>query len=382
MSDNSNLLIIYDYFYPGYKAGGPVQSLVNLAIALHSRFEVFVITSDRDLTESKTYPTIIINQWNKVKLQEENKYVFVFYSDSTIDKKSYQKVINDINPLYIYFNNIYSYHFFLLPLFALKVTENPTIVICPRGMLQQGALAVKPFKKKVYLAFLNFTGFLNKAFWHATNEEEKNDITKHFPRNKGAVVAPNIPRPPLDHISYPLKRKGSLNLVFLSLIAKKKNLLLLLEIIKSSEKDITLDIYGPITNQKYWQQCETLIQQMQDKVQYKGEVQPAQVQQVLSQYHALILLTKGENFGHALYESLSVGRPIITSYFTPWNELQVKKAGINVDINNRNDCLEKLNSFVSLSQEEYNEYCTGSHYLALQYYKNLDMELKYKKLFG
>lgn len=376
------LLIIYDHFYPGYRAGGPVQSLVNLAIALHSRFEVFVITRDRDLTESKTYPRIIINQWNKVKLQEENKYVFVFYSDSTLDKKSYRKVINDINPLFIYFNNIYSYHFFLLPLFALKVTENPAIVICPRGMLQQGALAVKPFKKKIYLAFLHFTGFLNKAFWHATNKEEENDIKKYFPVNKGTVVAPNIPKPPLNHISYPVKQQGYLHLIFLSLIAEKKNILLLLQIIKASKKNIVLHIYGPVTDKKYWLQCLQLIQQMPDKVQYKGEVQPAVVQEVISKYHALILLTKGENFGHALYESLSAGRPVITSFFTPWRDLKQKNAGVNADINSSRDCLEKLNKFAEMNQKEYNTYCEGAHLLALQYYQNLNAEVKYRELFG
>lgn len=148
------------------------------------------------------------------------------------------------------------------------------------------------------------------------------------------------------------------------------------------QKNIVLDIYGPVTDKKYWEQCELLIQQMPDKVQYKGEVQPAAVQNILSQYHALILLTKGENFGHALYESLSAGRPAITSYFTPWNDLQQKRAGVNVDIDNMKDCLEKLHHFADMKQDEYNIYCKGAHELALQYYRNLDTEVKYRELFG
>lgn len=270
-----------------------------------------------------------------------------------------------------------------MPLAAIKrLTVVPKIVVCPRGMLQNGALAVKPFKKKIYLFYLRNRGILNKAFWHATNEEEADDIKKHFPLNKGIVIASNIPKPPFIDIAFPSKSKGQLRLVYLSLITEKKNLLLLLQVLKASKANILLDVYGPPTDNAYWLQCEELIKQMPATVQYKGDVQPHRVQQVLSQYHALVLLTKGENFGHALYESLSVGRPIITSFFTPWNDLQQEKAGLNVDISNVEDCVEKIVSFANIGQNEYNGLCLGAHQAALHYYSNLDTDIKYRKLFS
>ena len=80
------------------------------------------------------------------------------------------------------------------------------------------------------------------------------------------------------------------------------------------------------------------------------------MQEVIAQYHALILFTKGENFGHAIYESLSVGRPVITSYFTPWNDLQEKNAGVNVDISDTQDCVRKILNLCNFNQEDYNNY--------------------------
>jgi len=168
----------------------------------------------------------------------------------------------------------------------------------------------------------------------------------------------------------------------LSLIAEKKNLLLLLQLIKRIDKRVVLQIYGPVTDGKYWQSCKELICEMPDKVQYMGEVLPANVQQILSQYHALILLTKGENFGHSIYESLSVGRPVLTSNYTPWMNLEEDKAGFNLDIEKPEDCLSQLRKFIEMGQEEYDCFCLGANNLAAAYYNNLNTEVTYGRLFA
>ena len=381
MTYRPKVLIIYDYFYPGYKAGGPVQSLSNLANALNNLYEIYVITSDRDMLSSTKYTGIISNQWNEVSFQRNQFPTQVFYTDKSLNRRKYADVITKTKAGVIYFNNIYSYYFFLLPLFALRGSKGFKIIVCPRGMLQRGALAVKSLKKLVYLTCLRFAGLLNHVYWHATDKQEANDIKKFFPKNKGVETAANIPKAPLDEIFYPEKKQGFLRLVFLSLIAEKKNLLLLLKVLSKTGSNVTLDIYGPITSNSYWQQCETLIKNMSGKVQYRGEVEPANVQQLLTHSHALILLTKGENFGHALYESLSAGRPVITSYFTPWNNLEQDKAGMNADIDDLEDCFEKLNKLAGMSQEEYNNYCDGAYKLAGRYYQNLNSEAEYIELF-
>ena len=209
-------------------------------------------------------------------------------------------------------------------------------------MSKKGALTRKWFKKKIYLLYLQLTGLLTNTFWHATSEDEAIDIKKHFPNNKGIIEAPNIPKVPLESITTPLKERGKLRLVYLSLVNEHKNVLLLLQLIQSAKRDIVLEIYGPIIDMEYWEQCKSLIQQMPGKVQGRGTTSRCTAN--IISIPRLILLTKGENFGHAIYESLSVGRPVITSYFTPWNDLQQKSAGANVDINDLNDCIEKLAS--------------------------------------
>lgn len=382
MNTKLRLLILYDYFYPGYRAGGPIQSLTNLAVALQSQFEVFVITGPRDLHSTEVYSGISINQWTNTSIPGGNN-ISVYYADEIIDKERYKQLFSELKPDVVYFNNIYSRVFFRLPLQMLQKSNLCLkIVICPRGMLQQGALAVKPLKKKIYLALLRLSGLISNAHWHATNREEADDIARHFKNNKGIVIASNIPKAPLTTISHPGKKPGELRLVFLSLIAEKKNVLLLLQLIKTLQQSVVLDIYGPITDESYWKECSALIEKMPEKVQYKGDVQPKQVQQVIARYHALILLTKGENFGHALYESLSVGRPIITSYFTPWNNLLHSQAGVNADISDTTDCISQIQHLTDMRQNEYDMFCDGAHHLAEDYYKNLDTDKEYGRLFG
>ncbi len=381
MSTKRKLLIFYDWFYPGFKAGGPIQSLTNLASFLIKEFEVYVVTGAHDLHETKAYKSVKINSWNTIKLPGSKEAISVFYADTkALNTKLITHFLIQITPAVIYLNGIFSYRFFLLPLLSAKKKE-VKVVICPRGMLKEGALSGKSFKKKVYLACLKLFRLFNLVYWHATTIEEAADIALHFPVNKGIVVASNIPKAPRANVSFLLKKKGELKLVYLSLINEHKNLLLLLQMLKETDAKITLDIYGPVTDEAYWSRCEVIISQMQEKVTYKGLVQPENVQEVLSCYHALILFTKGENFGHAIYESLSVGRPVITSHFTPWQNLYEEKAGVNVTVENKKECLERINEFAQMKQEDFNVFCTGAHTLSANYYQNLDAEKQYKEMF-
>ena len=380
--EKQSLLIVYDYFYPGYKAGGPVQSLSNLIIALPANFDISVLTSVYDLHSDKPYTGVKTNSWNSIELPGSASPLNVWYADkNNLSSKQIKALLIEVSPDIIYLNGIFSFRFFMLPLrSANRVSQSLKIIICPRGMLQQGALANRQLKKKVYLRALKMSSLLKKVTWHATNEEEKNDIKKIFGKKQLVDVASNIPKKPLAAIQPSQKKAGELRLVYLSLIAEKKNLLFLLSILKNCD-GISLDIYGPVKDNDYWIKCKKLINQMPAKVKYKGDVVPAKVQKTFAGYDASVLLTKGENFGHALYESMSSGRPVITSNSTPWINLQQQKAGWNIDITTINEGVTLLNHLKTLPANIFNGYCTGAHELATKYYSQLNTIKEYTRLF-
>ena len=55
LSRKPQLIILSDWFAPGYRAGGPITSCVNLSYAMRDYFDVKIITSDRDFGDRKRY---------------------------------------------------------------------------------------------------------------------------------------------------------------------------------------------------------------------------------------------------------------------------------------------------------------------------------------
>ena len=57
------ILVFIDWFRPGFRAGGPVQSCVNLIDHLKSEYDFSIITSDTDYMEDKPYAGIKSDEW-------------------------------------------------------------------------------------------------------------------------------------------------------------------------------------------------------------------------------------------------------------------------------------------------------------------------------
>jgi len=197
-------------------------------------------------------------------------------------------------------------------------------------------------------------------------------------------IAANIPKKPDDSFLQHVKAAGKLSLVYLSIITPKKNLLLLLQILRNCNKQIALDIYGPIKENDYWLRCEKEIALLPQNiaVQYCGDVVPQKVQATFAKYDASVLLTQGENFGHALFESLSIGRPVITSHFTNWNHLDEASAGWNVDIGNVSAILHLLELLADTNGQEWQQFTNGAYTYAVNYFQQQHFQQQYLQLFS
>ena len=81
---------------------------------------------------------------------------------------------------------------------------------------------------------------------------------------------------------------------------------------------IEYNIYGPVKDKPYWDECLACIKKLPAniKVNYHGDIPPAEIVHALATNHVFILPSKSENYGHAIYEALSAGRPVITSNTT------------------------------------------------------------------
>ena len=59
----STILIFTDWYIPGYRAGGPIQSVYNLAKLLSNNFHVKVVTRNTDYASFEAYPEVAANEW-------------------------------------------------------------------------------------------------------------------------------------------------------------------------------------------------------------------------------------------------------------------------------------------------------------------------------
>ncbi len=380
------ILIIYEYFYPAYKAGGIVQSLRNLVLLLGKQYQFYCITGGYDLNETQPLQNIRLNEWNEINIGEAVS-ISIWYDDKKkVNPLKLYRLINHTQPSVIYINGFMSLPFLIYPLIAIRSTrlKNIKTIIAPRGMLQEGAVEVKATKKKWYLHFIKKLKLTLNMHWHITSENEVSGLSIfHSPKNKIHLLG-NIPQQPLTTIQATNKNSNQLRLIYASIITAKKNLLYLLLSLQHCKQTIHLDIYGVVKEEDYWKHCLKAAAVLPPNItmQYKGSYEQENMQAMIAQYDALVLLSKGENFAHAIFESLGAGRPIISSNFTSWNLLTEKNAGWNLAMDAPENTAEAIDQLALINQNEWNIFCQGAHQLALEYIAQQNFKKDYSLLFG
>jgi glycosyltransferase involved in cell wall biosynthesis len=173
------------------------------------------------------------------------------------------------------------------------------------------------------------------------------------------------------------------------LIVENKGLLVLIQILKSLNLSISLDIYGSIKDQSYWDAClkEINTNNSQATFNYFGHANPSESQSILAKYDAFVLITKGENFGHSIYEALSVGTPVVITNKTPWVfEGSSNPPGWIINYDNKGIKMDTLKqTLTNLYQMDNDAYALSSkaaHAYAVDFYTSHDFKKEYTDLFN
>jgi len=367
------VLILYDYFIPAYKAGGPIQSINTMVKALGNNFDFSIFCSNHDLDESKL--EVQEDRW----IEYDNAQVF-YASQQFLKMGNISNLLKEKKPSILFINGIYSWYFNLAPLLFKKGARK---IVSVRGMLHPGALSQKWFKKKVYLLFWKLMRIHHTCEFHATTAEEKQFIEGMFGKRVKIWVAGNFPKA-LDYHVPPDKQKRSLILISVALISPMKNHLLVLQALNNSVENIKYLIYGPIKEDSYWRKCLSLIEEMPSNITvvYKGEIVPDKIPGALQEAHVFILPSKSENFGHALYEAMTAGKPVITSHFTPWNNLKENNAGVNVSIDNAKEIQLSIDFFAGADGETLQKWSKAARALALKSIDTDNIKRQYLEMFS
>lgn len=342
------ILLFTGYYLPGFKGGGPIKTIANLISTTSDDISYNIVTRDRDLGDQKSYSDVDIGQWNQIG----NSSVFYAVNGFKGLMKISEIVLKTDYDL-IYLNSFFSVRFSLIPLLIAKVTGK-YIVLSPRGEFSEGALSLKSFKKKIYIFLFKFFRLHNNVVFQSSTVFESKDIKKVLSYQTVIFVAENIGSQ--QYANNLVNRNcKALNIVFLSRVSPMKNLTYALDILSKVTCSVIFDIYGPIEDKLYWEQCNKIISTLSKNicVKYKGILPPSEVVDTLAKYDLFFMPTKGENFGHAITEALCAGLPILVANTTPWRDLKTKGIGWDIPLDKPEMFVKAIENASAMGVDEY-----------------------------
>ena len=343
---NGKVLILTEWFAPGYKAGGPIRSIQNMVAALP--FEFYIITSNKDWGDDQPYAQVLSDCWI-----DFSKNVKVWYASVGLSNECFTQLITEVNPEALYLNSMFSWSFTWRPILtARNLGFRGKVVLAPRGMLHPNAMNIKHNKKRLFLAMIKWMRWTNNIYWQATSAEEVKYIQQQFGSEVKVSITENLPT--LSSIKQRPVSKGN-RWLMVNRLSEEKGVLEGLEWWVSHPLSSTaeLTIIGSSSDKGYQKKVESCIALNDNKrIQWIGDVSPDEVTKWMWESDFLFAPTRGENYGHAIAEALFMGLPVVVAEGTPWVLLKEKSWGWNF-IRSAIGLKEVLDEVETLSDETY-----------------------------
>lgn len=345
------ILVLVRSYLPGFRSGGPVRSVSNMVRALEDEYDFRIVCLDRDHGEANSYEGVVSSQWTHL-----GKSMVYYATDSEFGFELFRKLVQQIKPDLIYLNSLFDRDFSIKPLLCLGDGCEIPVLLAPRGELSLGALGLKAIRKQIFLTLVKLTRKYTQINWHATSATEVQRIRLIFsPLANRLFEASNLPDVNLQsELRKHTKDAGKLKIVLAARISPMKNTLGAIRIAGKLKGEVQLDLYGPLENQKYWEECQDQIRLCQPNVmvKYKGEAPHEELNRILQNYDVMLLPTMGENFGHSIIEALSAELPVIISDRTPWKNLMAAGVGAELPIEEESEFVRQLERLRLMDENE------------------------------
>ena len=323
------VLVVADYYLPGFRAGGPVRAISNTIRRLSSDADFSVVTRDHDADGSR-YRDVEAGRWT------DGAAGRVLYAPR-LTPALLQRCVADTACDVIWLNSFFSRASIgVLALRRIGRIRRP-VLLAPRGEFSPGALALKRRRKAIAIRLLRWTGCLRSIHWLASSDaERRTSPAPSAPRRSPACrrASRRCPRPTSNgrqsriDASGPCSPHGS---------RRRRTCISCWRSWRAATATFTstssarsrIRITGP--------GAAALMQRLPATVtvDYTGEATHHDLQRRLSTYDVMILPTLGENFGHVIVEAWAAGCPVLVSDRTPWRQLTARGLGWDVSLDHR-----------------------------------------------
>ena len=340
-----NIVISCALFYPS-KLGGPANTLYWLSKGLIAKgHKVYVVTT-HDQIEDNTIPINCFTIIEGINVFYASNRVQLLLESIRVMKKCDTIILSSV---------CYSPELLLACVGRLK---RKRIIWSPRGEFTESAIGGRKTKLAFFRLIKQTVG--KYVLFHATSKDEEKCIRNILGDNVKTTVIPNYMEIPKQLTRQTVETPYFL---FLGRIAPIKAIENLIEGASMSEKfreeSIELKIAGGVEGQfeSYYQMLRNMVKEkgLQDKVKFIGPVSGKQKLQTYCDAQFLFLVSKSENFGNVVIESLSQGTPVVASLGTPWKGLTEHQSGFWID-NSPAEIAKTIDKILSLTLEQYNDY--------------------------
>lgn len=312
--------VLAPLFPPANNGGGPIRTLEALVAASPERFDVHVLTGDRDLGAAERLP-VVFDSW----LESESGAKVYYATSSLTGSAAGFRALRNTRPGVLYLNGYFDARFSILPqlLWRFGYWRGAVRLLAPRGEFGQGALSRRSVKKRAYRAVYRALGLHRGVYWHASSDQEAADIRRLWGEDAIVLVRENetlLPARAEDPGESTADVAGPLRAAFLGRITELKGLHIALEALARVKVPVQFDVYGPEEDVDYARRCRALASALPAhiRVNFVGPLEHDHIREALSGHEVLLMPTAGENFGHVIPEALSVSCPVLCSRHTPW----------------------------------------------------------------
>lgn len=343
----NKILILTGRYLPGYKDGGPVRSILNLSEWLGDEYDIRIMCHDRDHGDTERYPDIKVNDWNQVGKAK------VWYTES-FNARDIAKLADDADLVY----SCGPYNDYAIA--AMRLKKNGRIkaplVVASMGSFSPDAFKIKGKKKELFVKIMKILGMFKKITWSVTSSREEEELKAIIGDDAKCIIASDLARKGLGEHTH-IKEDDSLKIIFLSRISRKKNLVVVPEILSKvdAKYNIAIDVYGIAEDQDYLEECLKEFRKLPSNIkwEYKGEIDSEGVPAIFSEYDVFLFPTLGENYGHVIAESLGAGCLPVISDRTPWLDLFENSCGYVCSLEDLSTFSKSIDKLAATNGEEF-----------------------------
>ena len=351
--------LIIPSFYPATIYGGPIFSTLNTCKELVKidDVEVYVSTTNANMTTRLDVET------NRFIELEKNLFV-KYYHETIINKLSSSLLFNiwrDIKKCDVVHSQVI-YRPMTPIVFIYSIIMKKPVLYSPRGALGAWLLNNRSIIKKIWLKIF-LSPFSKSIFWHATAQQEKDEILTLFPNAKVHIIPNGINLDDYRTINKLSKREyikkytdknidAEYILISMGRLHAKKGFDILIDSFSQLNHKFSnsiLLIAGEDETEKENLEKQIKNLKLENRVFLIGSVSGQDKIDFLANADLFVLPSHNENFGNVYAESLASGTAVIATENTPWEEVEKYNCGKWV----KNSIDEIKNTIEDILEKEY-----------------------------